>query len=348
MLTRLARLFPMCVSSCCVKPAVATFRSQPGYTAVLRLVAPMARTSARLKHWSYFVSTLSSTLSGLFTLSSTFRNSVLHPFWQPCSSASKLRFTVCSSGCVQIDMKRPVLIKLKVVEHHATISIHHQLCLRCNWSPKERMVAAPLESLGPHSQLYHGYPQPRSSWSELPSVLDKKTMHWRCINWINWSSTWVIRGYLGLLSSLPTGVWLGLKRNSASGMSGLDEPIFDVRELRRGIVICLRVYLFYFYSCVYSCTDLYCSSQRQFIGESPNSPSVCRVADLKNPHRGMAWHMQRAVRLPVILSPLGIIRRTIQMSESELSRCLFSYGVFEQCLQKLRARKYWPSHLALS
>ena len=177
---------------------------------------------------------------------------------------------------------------------------------------------------------------------------------------------------------------------SASGMSGLDEPIFDVRELRRGIVICLRVYLFYFYSCVYSCTDLYCSSQRQFIGESPlgdrswmsvgyaiyaahqyltdsdsntwfpthivlrqihpdlhNSPSVCRIADLKNPHRGMAWHMQRAVRLPVILSPLRIIRRTIQMSESELSRFLFSYGVFEQCLQKLRARKYWPSHLAL-
>ena len=128
-------------SQCVYLPAVSsqpwqTFRSQPGYTAVLRLVAPMARTSARLKHWSYFVSTLSSTLSGLFTLSSTFRNSVLHPFWQPCSSASKLRFTVCSSGCVQIDMKRPVLIKLKVVEHHATISIHHQLCLRCNWMPQ--------------------------------------------------------------------------------------------------------------------------------------------------------------------------------------------------------------------
>ena len=85
---------------------------------------------------------------------------------------------------------------------------------------------------------------------------------------------------------------------------------------------------------------------RQIHPDPHNSPSVCRVADLKNPHWGMAWHMQRAVRLPVILSPLRIIRRTIQMSESELSRCLFSYGVFEQCLQKSRARKYWPSHLA--
>lgn len=36
---------------------------------------------------------------------------------------------------------------------------------------------------------------------------------------------WVIRGYLGLLSSLPTGVWLGLKRNSLlRGCQGLMNP----------------------------------------------------------------------------------------------------------------------------